>query len=156
MLVQLISVSKRVPEGRAGCWTLANVSWSFKSPPMLNVGRVRWNVVRFWPIPIPPLSKRVVVNLRHQDYFDGLVQVCGNSISNVLELSQSCTKPLLLWHMPVVIIMIHFIPWLVSRSPFYYWWLTFISTWISNHMPSKVWDETAYPFPNFNGSMVKV
>ena len=26
-------------------------------------------------------------------------------------------------------------------------------TWISNHMPSKVWDEIAYPFPNFNWSL---
>ena len=23
--------------------------------------------------------------------------------------------------------------------------------WISNHKPSKVWDEITYPFPNFNG-----
>ena len=26
-------------------------------------------------------------------YFDGLVQDCGNSIANALELLQSCTKP---------------------------------------------------------------
>ena len=23
------------------------------------------------------------------------------------------------------------------------------STWVSNHMPNKVWDEISYPFPNF-------
>ena len=27
--------------------------------------------------------------------------------------------------------------------------LTLISTWISNHMPSKVWDEITYSFPNY-------
>ena len=26
-----------------------------------------------------------------------------------------------------------------------------ITAWISNHMPSKVWDEIFYAFPNFNG-----
>ena len=29
--------------------------------------------------------------------------------------------------------------------------LILILTWISNHMPSHVWDEITYPFPNFNG-----
>ena len=28
--------------------------------------------------------------------------------------------------------------------------------WISNHMPSKVWDEITYPFLNFNGATVEV
>ena len=28
--------------------------------------------------------------------------------------------------------------------------LTWIPSWISNHMPSKVWDEITYPVPNFN------
>ena len=28
--------------------------------------------------------------------------------------------------------------------------------WISNHMPSKVWDEITYPFLNFNGAAVEV
>ena len=32
----------------------------------------------------------------------------------------------------------------------------FSLTWISNHMPSKVWDEITYPFPNFNGCTIKV
>ena len=31
-----------------------------------------------------------------------------------------------------------------------------ILTWISNHMPSKVWYEMTYPFPNFNGWSVEV
>ena len=31
-----------------------------------------------------------------------------------------------------------------------------ISAWISNHMPSEVWDEITYPFPNFNGCTVEV
>ena len=29
-------------------------------------------------------------------------------------------------------------------------------TWISNHMPSKVWDGITYPFLNFNGCTVEV
>ena len=37
------------------------------------------------------------------------------------------------------------------------WWgLTLIPAWISNHMPSKVWDEATYTFPNFNGCTVNV
>ena len=30
------------------------------------------------------------------------------------------------------------------------WKLTLIPAWISNHMPSKRWDESTYPLPNFN------
>ena len=29
-------------------------------------------------------------------------------------------------------------------------------SWISNHMPNKVWDEITYPFLNFNGCTVEV
>ena len=28
--------------------------------------------------------------------------------------------------------------------------------WISNHMPTNVWDEIIYPFPNFNGATGEV
>ena len=39
----------------------------------------------------------------------------------------------------------------------YYWYdLTVIPAWISNHRPGKVWDEITYPFPNFNGCTVVV
>ena len=31
-----------------------------------------------------------------------------------------------------------------------------IPAWVNNHISSKVWDEIAYPFPNFNGSIVEV
>ena len=40
--------------------------------------------------------------------------------------------------------------------PFYWHGLTFIPAWISNHAPSKVWDEITYPFLNFNGTTVEV
>ena len=40
--------------------------------------------------------------------------------------------------------------------PFYKHLLTIIPAWISNHMPSKVWDEIIYPFPNFNGATIEV
>ena len=33
--------------------------------------------------------------------------------------------------------------------------LPLIPTWISNHMPSKEWDEITYPFLNFNGATVE-
>ena len=33
------------------------------------------------------------------------------------------------------------------RVPFYIHGLTLIPAWISNPMPSKVWDEISYPFP---------
>ena len=39
------------------------------------------------------------------------------------------------------------------------WWqhgLTLIPVWISNHMPSNVWDEITCLFPNFSGSMDKL
>ena len=43
-----------------------------------------------------------------------------------------------------------------NSSPFYKHGLTLIPAWISNHMPSKVWDEITYPFLNFNGAAVEV
>ena len=43
-----------------------------------------------------------------------------------------------------------------TRVPFYQHGLTLITIWISNHMPSKRWDEFTYPFPNFNGCTVEV
>ena len=42
------------------------------------------------------------------------------------------------------------------QDPFYSHRLTLIPTWISNHMPNKVWDEITYPFPNFNGCIMEV
>ena len=44
----------------------------------------------------------------------------------------------------------------VTSSLFYLHSLTLISTWISNHMPSKVWGEITYPFLNFNGTTIEV
>ena len=41
-----------------------------------------------------------------------------------------------------------------SWGPFY--WHGLISAWISNHMPSEVWDEITYPFPNLNGCTFEV
>ena len=41
-------------------------------------------------------------------------------------------------------------------SPIYWHGLALIAAWISNHTPSKVWDEIHYPFPNFNGRTVEV
>ena len=35
-------------------------------------------------------------------------------------------------------------------GPFYKHGLTFIPTWISDHMPNKMWDEITYPLLNFN------
>ena len=45
---------------------------------------------------------------------------------------------------------------LSSSGPFYSHGLTLIPAWISNHMPSKMWDEIIYPFLNFNGATVAV
>ena len=36
-------------------------------------------------------------------------------------------------------------------GPIYLRGLTVIPAWISNHMPSKVWDEIGHPFQNLNG-----
>ena len=41
-------------------------------------------------------------------------------------------------------------------GPFYEHGLTLIPAWISNHMPSKVWDDITYPFLNINGATVEV
>ena len=38
----------------------------------------------------------------------------------------------------------------VTRGRFDLQGLTFIPTWISKHMPSKVWNEITYAFQNFN------
>ena len=34
--------------------------------------------------------------------------------------------------------------------------LTLIPTWNSNYILYKVWDEIAYPFPNFNDTTIEV
>ena len=38
-----------------------------------------------------------------------------------------------------------------TRGAFYEYSLILIPAWISNHMPSKEWDEITYPFPNLIG-----
>ena len=43
-----------------------------------------------------------------------------------------------------------------TSGPFYQHGLTLIPSWISNHTPSKLWDEITYPFLNFNGCTVEV
>ena len=42
------------------------------------------------------------------------------------------------------------------RGSFYSQGITLIPEWMSNHMPSKEWDEIANTFPNFNGCTVEV
>ena len=42
------------------------------------------------------------------------------------------------------------------RGPLYQHGLTLIPAWISTHMPSEVWDEMTYPFPDLNGCTVEV
>ena len=43
-----------------------------------------------------------------------------------------------------------------DMGPFYYHGLTVILAWICHRMSSKVWDEIACLFPNFNGTTVEV
>ena len=43
-----------------------------------------------------------------------------------------------------------------SRAPFYEHGLTLIPAWISSYIHYKLWDESAYPFLNFNGCTVEV
>ena len=43
-----------------------------------------------------------------------------------------------------------------SWAPFYWDGLILMPARISNHMPSKVWYEITYPFPNFNGATIGV
>ena len=45
---------------------------------------------------------------------------------------------------------------MAARGSFYQHDLTSIPAQISNHMPSKEWDEIAYPFPNFQGAAIEV
>ena len=40
-----------------------------------------------------------------EQYFDGLVQDCSNSSALALELLQSCTNPLILWHIEILVII---------------------------------------------------
>ena len=41
-------------------------------------------------------------------------------------------------------------------GPFYQHGLTSISSWISNHMSNKVWDDISSPLPNSNGYFVEI
>ena len=43
-----------------------------------------------------------------------------------------------------------------ARTPFYLHGLTLTPAWISNRMPSKVWEEMTDPFPNSNGCNAEV
>ena len=43
-----------------------------------------------------------------------------------------------------------------SGGLFYQYDLILISEWKRNHMVSKVWDETTYPFPNFNSAAIEI
>ena len=45
---------------------------------------------------------------------------------------------------------------LTTPGRFYQHRWILIRAWISNHMPSNVWDEIVYPIPNFNGTAVEV
>ena len=42
--------------------------------------------------------------------------------------------------------------WDCAQGTFYQHGLTLIPAWISNHVPSNIWNEITYPFPNFNGA----
>ena len=45
---------------------------------------------------------------------------------------------------------------LFHQGPFHKHRLILIPSWISNHMPCKVWGEITYPFQNFNGFAIEV
>ena len=44
----------------------------------------------------------------------------------------------------------------LTWGPFYWHGLTLIPVWISNYTHYKMWDETTYPFLNFNGCTLEV
>ena len=49
--------------------------------------------------------------------------------------------------------------WHSLTSPYVLWYLpprASIASWISNHVPSKMWDEITYPFTNFNSCTIEV
>ena len=43
-----------------------------------------------------------------------------------------------------------------TMCPFYYYGLTFTTTWISNYTCYRVWYEITYPFSNINGKTIEV
>ena len=46
--------------------------------------------------------------------------------------------------------------WILFWGPLYQHGFNSIPAWTSNHMPSEVWVEITYPFPNTNGATVEV
>ena len=50
----------------------------------------------------------------------------------------------------------HSLLYFCGFSPFHKHGLTLIPTWISNYIHYNGWEETTYPFPNFNGGTVEV
>ena len=56
------------------------------------------------------------------------------------------------------VIYLHLFSFLNTKtsSEVYFYGLTVIPAWISNHMPCNVWDEITYPFLNFNRCTVEV
>ena len=39
----------------------------------------------------------------------------------------------------------------INWDPVYWYGLTSIPAWVSNHFPSEMWDEIIHPFPKLNG-----
>ena len=111
---------------------------------------------------------------------DGLVQYCRISIAKALEILQSFIKPsichavtqiLLPWilHQMLRISVMKFNLEIWSQITVYLneWsqlpgthftkaGVTLTSAGISNHIPSKSWDEITYPFSKFNTCSIKV
>ena len=56
----------------------------------------------------------------------------------------------------IIILLVSRSMQLHPRAPFTNIGWTLIPARISDHIPSKVWDEITYPFPNFNGCSVEV
>ena len=58
------------------------------------------------------------------------------------------------WYAHIRTLMVQHLMW-KNLGSLLLTWINF-NLGISNHMPSKVWDEITYPFPNFNDRSVEV
>ena len=128
------------------CWThWQAIIW-------INDGLVYW---------CTPLSLNALTTMQHEQFANNISNVftCQNFSAGVLIIISQELIPISPIDSESAEFWAHNALWngsLNNSSPFYWYGLTLIPAWISNHTPGKVWDEITYPFLNFNGATVEV
>ena len=164
---------------------LRKLDLAFDGNQWFSIKQMDHDILQYWNIWVMPHKANQQAKLyedgQHQVFQVKYLQplhICAQTPAGCIDLIRfqdtfsylsSCWGTLLYWipvvsyylFLDVVEIVIHSYCWLyVPRSdistPFYENGLTLIPAWICNHIHYKVWDESTYPFLNFNGATIEV